>query len=396
MENWYNELLKSPGFCTRPFFQTYISQSGRANVCCNNTEYNYGDIDETSFNEVMSKDNPRLTDFRRQFIGSNELPDSCRLCKNTVGDKYRRMHVDQTKHLLKNFKSIEELINNEKIYTYDVRFNNLCNLQCLYCAPHSSSRFAARLYNVGKEIQVYQALSETNTAQVLQRFEDSIDDVIEFYFAGGEPLIMKEHYDILDLCIKHDRTDIVLAYSSNLTILETKKYNALDYWSQFSDVKLNASIDAGWEQFEFIRDGAKWDTVVENCRKIKSYPNIVFQLSPVIAFWNIVGFAKAYVYLVGNGLLERVDKFIGNEILGHEYLRPGILPLKFKNRIRKIYDRDYKDYPELHFLLDYLNEDLSHLLPETIKYMHWRLRLKGADFDTLFPELKGLLDRYGL
>lgn len=392
MAHWSDDLVNSPGFCTRPFFHTYVSQSGRANVCCNNLEHSYGDINETSFNDVMNKNNHNLIDFRRQFINTDKLPDSCRLCNTNAGNVYRQMHINKTKHLLRNFNSSEDLINNEEIYSYDVRFNNLCNLQCHYCEPHSSSRFAAKLYRMGKRSVVYETLPDNNINQILERFESSIDNVVEFYFAGGEPLIMKEHYDILDICLKHGRTDIILAYSSNLTVLETKKYNVLDYWSQFSNVKVNASIDAGWQQFEFIRDGAKWDSVVENCRNIRSYTNIVFRVAPVIAFWNIISFPKAYIYLVENDLLDRVPKFFGGEILGHNYLKPAVLPERFKNRVREIYATDYKDYPELHYMLEYLNEDSSDLLPQTKNHVGYLCKVKGQRFDEVFPELKGLFD----
>jgi MoaA/NifB/PqqE/SkfB family radical SAM enzyme len=393
MTHWTDELVKSPGFCTFPFFHTYISQNGKANVCCNNLEYVYGNINEPSYQEVMSKNNPKLTDFRRQFINSKELPDSCQACKTPAGDNYRRDHINKTKHILKKFNSAEELINNEQIYTYDVRFNNLCNLECLYCNPHASTRFSAKLRRWGKDVEIFQSISASNISQVLTKFENSIEDAVEFYFAGGEPLIMKEHYDILDICLKHGRTDIHLAYSTNLTVLETKKYNALDYLKQFNHVGLNASIDAGWEQFEFIRHGGKWDDILENIKKVRPYKgNIAFTIAPVIAFWNIISFPKVYIYLVENNLLNRMKDFYGGEVLGKPYLRPGVLPEKFKDRVREIYATEYKNYPEIHYPLKYLDEDLTHLLPETKKEVLYLCRMQNVNFNSVFPELKGLFD----
>lgn len=393
MTHWSDDLLKTKGFCTRPFFHTYISQNGKALVCCNNLEHVYGNVNELSFDEVMSKNNSRVTEFRRQFINADELPDSCRLCKDDHGAIYKQQHIDRTKKLLKKFDTVEDLINNEKIYTYDVRFSNICNLQCHYCGPASSSRIAARYYNQGQHDRVLESISLNNSQQILDRFKSNINDVIEFYFAGGEPTVMKEHYDILDLCLESNRQDIVLSYNSNFTLLQNNKYNALDYWKKFRQVYINASIDAGWQQFEFIRDGGLWADVVENFKLIRQHRHIRVSVTPVIAFWNIISFPRAYIYLVENNLMNRMHRStFGAEILDHDFLKPAVLPRKIKDRVIEIYNTEYKKYPELRPLLRYLDEDLTNLLPKTKQYVDEICQRKRCNFVDLFPELKDVFD----
>ena len=392
MTHWSDDLLASKGFCTRPFFHAYISQNGKAIVCCNNLDYVYGNVNESSFDYVMGKDNPRLTEFRQQFINSNELPDSCRLCKTKFGSAYKQQHIDRTKHLLRKFNSVEDLINNEKIYTYDIRFSNVCNLKCQYCGPNASSRIAAKFYNKGLRNTVLETISNDNSQEILSRFKNNINDIVEFYFAGGEPLIMKEHYDILDICLANNKTDIILSYSSNFTLLQTNKYNVLDYWSKFKNIRFNASIDAGWQQFEFIRDGGSWSDVEENFKKIQQMPHIKLTITPVPAFWNLVGFARVYKYLVENNLLTRQNHGFGGEIIDHDLLKPAVLPRHIKDRIIEIYNTDYKDYPELHVLLRHLEGDLTHLLPKTKRYVNDICQAKNVNFADIFPEIKDVFD----
>ena len=43
------------------------------------------------------------------------------------------------------------------------------------------------------------------------QFNEQIPHMIQLYFAGGEPLVIKEHYDILEECIKQ-------GYAKNLEI----------------------------------------------------------------------------------------------------------------------------------------------------------------------------------
>jgi len=390
MAHWTDKLLESPGFCTRPFFHLYLNPLGGTNVCCNNIEYSYGNINDSSFEHVFSKDNPKLVDFRREFIESNQLPESCRLCRDNQRVKYKNDHIKQTKKFLRQFDTVDDLINNEKIYTYDVRFNNLCNLKCHYCTPQGSSRIAFQHYKQGRPVQVFETLPNENIQQILQRFEDSIENVTEFYFAGGEPLIMKEHYQILDICVKHKRYDIILSYNSNLTKLGTKKYNAIDYWQHFNHIGLSASIDAGWQQFEFIRSGAVWDEVVENFKILRTMPNIGLTIAPTIAFWNMLGLPKVYKYLVENNLLDRQTHGFGGEILRHEYLRPAVLPKEYKEHIMNVYATEYRDYPEISSLAKYFEEDLSHLLPQTKRHIQMLSQRSNCDFNLIFPEFKDL------
>lgn len=355
-------------------------------------EYVYGNINESSFDDVMGKNNPKLIEFRRQFINTKELPDSCKECKDPHRVFYKNSHIERTKHILNKFDSVEDLINNEKIYTYDVRFNNLCNLKCQYCNPQSSSRIAAEYYKRGQVKKVYLNIPDSNVQQILQRFEDSIDSVAEFYFAGGEPLIMKEHYDILDICLKHNQTDLLLNYNSNMTKLGFKNYSAVDYWKNFKNVVVHASIDAGWEQFEFIRDGGLWKNVEENLKALKSLPNLRLTTVPTVAFWNMISFPKVYRYLIENNLLTRQSNDFGGEIMMFEMLRPGVLPQHYKDYIRDLYNTEYRDYPELKVILRHLDHDLSHLLPQTKRHVEMMAKKKGCDFYNIFPEFKGIFD----
>jgi hypothetical protein len=48
---------------------------------------------------------------------------------------------------------------------------------------------------------------------VLRELDPLFESVEEIYFAGGEPLIMDEHYYILDKLIEFKKTNIPIVYS---------------------------------------------------------------------------------------------------------------------------------------------------------------------------------------
>lgn len=387
MSDWIENLIESPGFCTRPFFHGYVTQLGHAVACCNNLEVKYGNINETSFNQVYSKENEVLINFRKQFLNSDKLPETCKRCFDPNNDHYRRTHIRETTRILKKYKSPEDLLYNDNLYTYDVRFSNLCNIMCVYCGPSSSSRFAYHKKEFDRN-RISMTVTESNRKQFLDRFETSIQDVVSFYFAGGEPMIMPEHYDILELCLKYNKRHIKLEYNSNLTKLGLKDKSVIDYWKKFNYVCVGASIDAGWRPFEFIRVGAKWNKVVNNLAEIRKLTHVSITLTPTFAFWNMEHFPEVYKYLVENNLIDRQYGHFGSDILDHEHFRPGVLPEEYKNYIRELYATEYKDYPELLPILRHLDEDLTHLLDEAKIEAEELAKKNRIDLYDSFPNMK--------
>ena len=50
--------------------------------------------------------------------------------------------------------------------------------------------------------------------------------------SGGEPLITDSHYELLDFLIKNKLTDVDLSYSTNLSNLNYKNRDLLDFMEQ--------------------------------------------------------------------------------------------------------------------------------------------------------------------
>ena len=95
---------------------------------------------------------------------------------------------------------------------------------------------------------------------------DIINDTLEIvYFAGGEPLIIPYHYEMLDYMIKNDYAkNIELRYNTNLSTLKYKSVDLLKNWSSFKNITLSPSIDMIGEQGEYHRYGSKWNDIINN------------------------------------------------------------------------------------------------------------------------------------
>ena len=56
-----------------------------------------------------------------------------------------------------------------------------------------------------------------------EQLEPHLDFIENVYFAGGEPLMMKEHYNLLNELLRRGRKDVRLTYNTNFTELVFKK-----------------------------------------------------------------------------------------------------------------------------------------------------------------------------
>ena len=119
-----------------------------------------------------------------------------------------------------------------------------------------------------------------------------IDYIEQIYFAGGEPLIMQEHYNILKELVKRERFDVKLIYNTNFNETMYKDLDVLEYWKLFDSVSIGASLDASGARAELMRKGSNWDKTVRNrIRMLTTCPNVDFYIkSNLIGPISIIAF----------------------------------------------------------------------------------------------------------
>jgi sulfatase maturation enzyme AslB (radical SAM superfamily) len=121
----------------------------------------------------------------------------------------------------------------------------------------------------------------------------------EIYFAGGEPMMQKEHYMTLDKLIEVNNSTVHIRYNTNFSKLILGKWNVLEHWKKFNDVLVNASLDASHERAEFWRKGTVWEEIVANReRMIQECPHVKFNISCTLSWvnvFNVLDFHKEWV-----------------------------------------------------------------------------------------------------
>jgi sulfatase maturation enzyme AslB (radical SAM superfamily) len=221
------------------------------------------------------------------------------------------------------------------------------------------------------------------------------------YFAGGEPMMMEEHYRILKELVKREMFDVKLIYNTNFSRLTLKDDNVLDLWRLFNNVSVGASLDGMSAHGEYIRKGTKWDQIVRNREEmIKRCPNTDFYVSSTVSLYNAMHVADFHRSWTEQGLVKAQDWNI-NILQGPDRDRIDVLPQIYKDQVTiKVKEHIEWLRPQDHLqratsgyegMLNFMNvTDNSHLLKEFFRVNDVHDAYRKERFEDIFLEYKEL------
>ena len=257
MEFDTNKLKESKTFCLAPWLSIHTWPDGKTYPCCVwNSGESVGNINNESLDKLWNNEVMRKT---RIGMLQGEKISSCRRCYHLedTGDESYRQRINKEHwnkiHYVDNTDA-EGNLSIMNLHLWDIRISNFCNFKCRSCGLGLSSSWYPDAIALGETPE--KALININDkASFMDMLEPHYNCVDEIYFAGGEPLIMPEHYQILDRLIELGRTDVNIRYSTNFSKLTFKGKHIFDYWKQFPNLELYISIDGVGKIGEYVRKG---------------------------------------------------------------------------------------------------------------------------------------------
>jgi len=304
---------KSKTFCVLPWIHQFVGPSGDVRPCCvyRNSKEKISNLKENTLKEIWNND--ETTARRLKFLNGEE-DVSCEQCLARAELNYSFKNWANTE-FFENNQSTQSIISStnpdgslddHKLIYMDVRFNNLCNLACRSCGPELSTSWivdARKLYDkkAGQVIgNSFQFAGQTEE-QALEEMIPHLPSMESIYFAGGEPLIQKEHYQTLDKLVEAGNSHCSIRYNTNFSKLTLGKHDSIEYWKSLKDVTVSASLDGNHAKAEYWRYGTVWKDVVSNrLRVMEESPhvkfNITFTLSWVNAH-NLIEFHREWIEL---------------------------------------------------------------------------------------------------
>lgn len=431
-----NNLSKT--FCPLPWIHLATRPNGDVRLCCTANASGAGDNDNkevglvtnngnvmnlqtSSISEVWNSDYMKTV--RLQML-NNEIPASCTKCfeEEVQGIVSKRQWESIIWKERLNIDSIVSKTESDgslpvNIPYFDLRLGNTCQLKCIMCSPHDSSSWI-------KEWKLQYPKYKTIELQQDQRWDSDFDytwyqkgsfledmrsnayNIRELYFAGGEPLLIPEHYKILEFMVETGAAKLcVVRYNSNGLELPEKLF---ELWKHFKEIKFNFSIDAVGERNDYIRYPSKWSNVVANLKRLDDTPNnITVNIACAVQLLNVLyitelvkwkqsmNFKKINLPPYGAGLIGTHLVYLPS------YLNVRVLPQHLKNNVKErveyfctknINDPEFISNPyglkRWQGLIQYMMaEDWSHKIPTLLDYLETTDNQRATNFRKTFGEL---------
>jgi radical SAM protein with 4Fe4S-binding SPASM domain len=299
----------SKTFCVLPWIHQYIGPAGDIKPCCvYKHSSSIGNLKEDTLNEIWNNDSTKQ--LRLDMLNGVERSE-CERC-NVREDTAITFRTGSNKAYYKKQEVIRDTVTStlsdgsvpdHKLYYLDVRFNNLCNFRCRTCGPY----FSTSLVQDHKKLHS-KYIPDNNSGfhypgkteeQAFEEIVPHLPYIKEIYFAGGEPMMQKEHYMTLDKLIEVNNSNVHIRYNTNFSKLILGKWNVTEHWKKFSDVVVNASLDASHTRAEYWRKGTVWGEIVANRQlMIKECPHVKFNISCTLSWvnvFNVLDFHKEWV-----------------------------------------------------------------------------------------------------
>jgi len=260
-----------------------------------------------------------------------------------------------------------------------------------------------------------------------KQFYEQMPSMQQIYFAGGESLIIEEHYEILEHAIKMGYAkDLELRYNSNGV---EWRDDLFDLWKEFKLVRFHYSIDSINEMNDYIRYPSEWsrqeevfhllDTQTSNNVEVTIACAVqalnVYYLPDFIQWKLEQKFKKINMWPFGAGGISQ------HFVYWPAYLNVKSLPKDFKEKCRAKYESwypwweenwelgipswhkgkvTYEDWRSAEYgikrldgILSFMeSEDWSQRLPEMKEFLGLCDRQRNNSFSSVFPEMKGIFD----
>jgi len=331
----------------------------------------------------------------------------------------------------------------------EVVFSNACNMKCSYCAPHISSKWMEEIEKYGH----YPTTTKFNNLKHLKNIQglpiphreenpyveafwkwwpDLYRDLHTFRITGGEPLLSKDTFKVLDYIIeeKNPNRELVLSVNSNLMVTDDlidkfiEKVNIITKEKRVKEFQMFTSVDSWGPQAEYIRNGLVFDKFWKNCHKFLRecpIPSLTFMITyNALSVPNFDEFIKGVYELKSSYQNEHRICPPHSCVIDISYLRHPphqsvkILYKKFipliKKQIKLIeslrFNTDGEEFftemevGKLKRIYDWMNAPMNKKSLKVDRYNFYKFfeehdKRRGTDFISIFPELKDFYNYCG-
>jgi hypothetical protein len=334
-------------FCVLPFFSYEGSLNSTKNIYCCRLQAgtNIEDVQHSIKNKQRSPACSTCWKLEDQGL------DSERKIHNRTFDYYADRDLELVEH--------DAITNGFTPKIIKLTTSNLCNATCITCGTHSSTAWA-KLENRPINYAV------ANTTAI------NFKDIVQLSFVGGEPLLEKKNFDILEELISLGNTNCFISIVTNGSIELSQRQ--LTVLSQFKNLNICLSIDGVGDQFNYIRWPLQWNQLQYKLTQFKQITQNI-SVSCMISNLNVFYYSNLIDFFETNQL-----KYLCKQIVDPAHFAPGNLPDHFK---QQVLEKNKKYHNDVNAFLNYGGRLLEQFWQEIDR----QDQLKGTNIKDYLPEL---------
>lgn len=275
----------SPSFCLAKWTQTSLHlESGHNRSCCHTSKQ--------PINEALLKDNPsqlhntaQRKEIRKQLYEGKQ-PSECSICwtdEKIEGHYSDRINKSSQEWALPyHDKIISSPLDDIDPSYVELSFDTVCNLKCSYCNPSTSSKWLEEIkqhgsyptsdgFNGQEEVVTLKNREHNPFVEAFWEWWPSLYPKLKVLrLNGGEPLLSKQTFRLLDRVIDEPNPNLEFAITTNLSVpddlidLLIEKLNKL----KVKNIFVYTSCEGYGKKAEYSRFGLDYKKWRSNCKKI--------------------------------------------------------------------------------------------------------------------------------
>ena len=310
----------------------------------------------------------------------------------------------------------------------EVYWGNTCNLKCIYCAAHYSSKIHQEEKRFGpfntdgvildaNQWRMSDRIEEA-TEKLFVWFENNIQYLHKLFIMGGEPFLQKETERMIAFLEQKELPNLTLCFFSNLTVDHERVKN----WVQRLDrlvkekrldkLQIVGSLDSWGAEAEYVRNGLDLKLFQKNFEYILNESNTLQNINSALTITAVPGMPmlvdKINEWSKIRPVYWSMMKASTYNSGPRPYLYPGIFGKKvndigLKEAIEKF---DINSYGHIDSVKlnhkNYMNgimNEFENREPDVFRQKQFKIylteldRRRGTDYKKTFPTIAEWLDK---
>ena len=437
--------LVSPSFCTAKWLQTTLYLQNGYNHSCHHPSPHKIPVDEV-LADPAALHNSQHKKKQREMMLAGERPAECDYCwkiedldKEYFSDRHYKT-ADYWAWDRINEIAIGDPTANVFPSYLEVSFSNACNLKCSYCSPEISSKWMEEINQYGpypisesnNDVSRYKSIGRYPYAHnddnpyvdaFWKWFPEALPHLRVFRITGGEPLMSKDTWKVLEYIRNNPQPDLEIAINTNLSV-ENKLIDR--FISEVNLIKplvkkidIYTSLESIEHRAEYSRYGldyARWSHNIRRCLSETQSTVAIMTTINILSVSNFTEFINMVMQLRKdyNPSCEfnRVPISI-NYLRWPAHLSSTLMPLEMRQKYAKEileiskswlkyhstekFARLYlEEWDQIKRFCDYFITESSDLekRKDFVKFINEYDRRRSTNFSTTFPEYAEFLKEW--